>query len=121
MDATVVTTTREAWEKMLAAYPSPAIDEHRREETRYESDLGNAALAFESESRPVLLRGRVLNAASNGVLLRLRERIRPATEVLLRLTLVQGEATLVGQVVHCTPTVGAYKVGIQLLFDAPAE
>jgi hypothetical protein len=84
---------------------------------RLDAEAGSAALAFERGSQRFLRKGKLLNVSAEGVLVRLQEQVIPETTVLLRLTLTQGEALLVGRVVHCTPTVGAFKVGIVLSFE----
>jgi hypothetical protein len=117
MKSAIEMTTRQRWEEVLALYPQELFPEYRRGHNRQDTEIGIAVLAFEFESQRLLRHGKVLNISPKGVLLRIWEPINLQTMVLLRITLIQEQALLAGRVVHCTPTVGAFKVGILLTFD----
>ncbi|MBN2446750.1 MAG: PilZ domain-containing protein [Phycisphaerae bacterium] len=53
-----------------------------------------------------------------GLTLRGRERVREDTDVRVELQLGPSAVVLNGRVVHCTQTLAAYKIGIQLRFAA---
>jgi hypothetical protein len=117
MQNAVEITTRQAWTQILARFRPEPSPEHRRREIRYDTGLASVALAYESAGQKFVRKGKVLNVSPNGMLLRLQDQIDAHTTVLLKLTLTEGQALLVGRVVHSTPTVGAHKVGIKLTFD----
>jgi hypothetical protein len=79
-------------------------------------ELGSLELAFERGGRPLKRTGKLLNASVDGVLVMQHERIADGTIVLMQLMFHDGQIRLLGHVVHCTETVGGYKVGIGLQF-----
>lgn len=82
---------------------------------------GAAEVRLASEEfgdKPV--RGSVLEASTQGLMLRSRERIPLHAKVTLTAYLDDETFALSGTVVHCTQTVGAYKVGIRLNVDSSA-
>jgi hypothetical protein len=117
METAAGTTNRIVWERLLSRYPQEQHPEHRREHGRRETTIGTVELSLDCETPQFAHIGKVLNMSATGLLLRLREEVEPRTPVLLRVTLTEGQATLLGRVVHCTPTVGAFKVGVFLSFD----
>ena len=55
-------------------------------------------------------------ASQEGVMVKNRGRIPARTPVWMEITLADDVFALLGQVAHCTQTVGGYKVGIELQF-----
>jgi hypothetical protein len=117
----IETTTREAWEKLVDRYAGQMGREFRREHGRRNTSTGSVKLAFEREGKPVKRTGNLLEFSWEGVQIKQREEITVSTLVLMHVMLSEGEATLAGRVVHCTDTLGGFKVGIQLLFDGDKE
>ena len=64
--------------------------------------------------------GTVLDASTTGIMIRQREEMDVGTLVIVRAVLDDQDVAIAGQVMHCTQTVGGYKVGIELHFlDEP--
>jgi hypothetical protein len=72
---------------------------------------------FQNGRKLVELRVRLANAALDGVMVLSHEEVPEDIPTLLAFTADNDEEhRLVGEVVHCTSTVGGYKVGIRLHF-----
>jgi hypothetical protein len=95
--------------------------EIRRKHPRRTVAIGTVDVAVTHKGTSAVWPGKLLNLSPAGVLIKQRRRIDCGIPVLVRLMLADEEAILPGSVVHCTETVGGYKVGIRLLFDNEAE
>jgi hypothetical protein len=62
----------------------------------------------------------VLDVSEDGVMLRSREQVPLDTLLAIELYFGDQIITVFGTVVHCTQTVGAFKIGVKLRFDEPA-
>jgi hypothetical protein len=72
---------------------------------------------YHRAGKPARIRVRLMDAAPDGLMLLLLRQAPVATglPVLLTLDTDEGEnAVLMGVVMHCTSTVGGYKVGVRL-------
>ena len=113
--------SRVAWQELLSCCVSapefePPIRRHAR---RYGIQLGAWRLMYQAGRRLTALRVRLANAAADGVMLLSHADVPDNIPVLLTFTGDRdAEYELVGQVVHCTSTVGGYKVGVRLRFSA---
>ncbi len=114
------TMTRRQWEALLTRYEENRSTEYRRSCPRRNAGVDRVELTFDVEGRPVVRTGTVMNVSTDGMLVR-THRIPVGTPLRIRLLLEPAGAPLVGEVRHCTETVGASKVGIQLKFDPPAR
>jgi hypothetical protein len=118
METAAKITARKRWEELLARYPEAPAPEHRRTSPRRDSGGDRVELTFERDGQAAVRGGRLLNASSEGVMIGQREELAPGTAVRLHVMLGEVAARLDGRVIHCTQTVGGFKVGIQLLFSA---
>jgi hypothetical protein len=112
--------SREQWAEIVAEHSASAAAEcGRRLHPRHPS-LGSAQLAYTVDDGynevPTIRRCTVLEISADGVTFRSRERIPLDEPVVIELTLGGGLVALWGHVVHCTQTVGAFKVGVKLEF-----
>ncbi len=116
--------TRDQWQELLTgSLPGSELEPPvRRRCRRYGVNLGTWRLVYLRETRPAELRVTLLNAALDGLMTRSREELPERVSVVLVLTTADDvEHRLLGEVVHCTGTVGGYKVGIRLRFAEPAR
>ncbi len=116
MNAAVEATSRQQWESLVAHHPAQPSPEHRRHESRRHTEIGTVELVYKAGGRAVQRTGKLLNISLGGLLIREQEHLDCGTKMLIQARLDQRELLLVGQVAHCTETVGGYKVGIELLF-----
>lgn len=113
--------TRSRWADLVAQCAREASVANRRQETRRFALGATARLAFEKSGRPATQFAGVLNVSTDGVMLKSANRIAYGTAVVLQLAITDEPVILAGRVIHCTQTVGGYKVGIELQFqDEPA-
>jgi hypothetical protein len=109
-------TSREKWEAFVAQQPEEPTPEHRRSNCRRDTAFGMAELVFTLDGRQMQRSGRVLNISPGGLMVKQREPVTGGTRVLVKIACEDGELVLAGCVVHCTETVGGYKLGVELLF-----
>ncbi|HUU96063.1 MAG TPA: PilZ domain-containing protein [Phycisphaerae bacterium] len=62
----------------------------------------------------------VLDISNDGLMLRCREQVPLQTPLAIELYFGDQTIMVFGTVVHCTQTVGAFKIGVKLRFDEPA-
>lgn len=110
------TTTRERWQEILAHFPPDESPEHRRQRSRGDAGYGTVTLAFTDDGKSVERTGRLLNASAAGLMVRQQGKIARGTHVVAKMILADATAVLTGRVVHCTATVGGFKIGIGLSF-----
>ena len=120
METGIEWTTRRQWLDIIAKHPAPPDPVHRREHTRGHPAFQWAKVAFEKAGAPIVRPGTVLDASTTGIMIRQREEVDVRTLVIVRAVLDNQDITIAGQVMHCTQTVGGYKIGIELRFlDEP--
>lgn len=114
--------SREAWQALLArGVSAPEFEPAgRRWSRRYGAWLGAAwHVVYQKGHKVVELRVRLMNASPKGVMVLGREEVPECIPVLLTFTAdAEQECVLRGKIQHCTSTVGAYKIGVQLCFSA---
>ena len=115
------TITRELWEQIVSACRPEQASEYRRKRARRPGTLGPVELAFDQGGRVVVQTGSLLNVSSNGVMIKQREEISSDTTVMMRATPCGETAVLKGRVIHCTETVGGFKVGVELQFTGEGD
>jgi hypothetical protein len=112
--------TRERWQGIVAQYAAPVPPPPvRRKHPRYDAD-GRARVDSTGDSaggRAAAVHCRVLQISAEGLTLRSPEAIAQHTQLEIELHLDEHIVLLHGRVVHCTQSVGAMKIGIQLMFD----
>ena len=115
--------TRDRWTEIVARHALPLRKPRlKRRHHRYHT-LGSARLTFMMHSAdrepPVERRCKVTQLSGEGLTLRSPERIPLRTQLAIELCLEELPCHVSGQVIHCTGTVGAYKVGVALRFAEP--
>lgn len=112
--------SRSAWRELLARQvPTPELEPPvRRRARRHAIHLGACSVLYRKDHRPIELRVKLMNASPDGVMVLSREAV---PEDIAAVVAFSGdrdtEYVLVGDVVHCTSTVGGYKIGIRLRFQ----
>jgi hypothetical protein len=114
---TSLSTTRAAWVAFVARRDRPTSKEHRRRHPRAQF-AGLTRIAYERfDGTPHVEECAVLNVSEGGLLLRGRFKVPLEELVAIQLDMGQESLHLCGQVMHCTPTVVGYKIGIKLIFS----
>jgi hypothetical protein len=79
-------------------------------------------MLYQNNHKPVELRVKLANAALDGIMLLSQTAVPEDIPTLLAFTADNDEEhLLIGQIVHCTSTVGGYKVGVRLRFPANTD
>jgi hypothetical protein len=113
-------TTRERWIYIVGAAsdiePDPPV---RRRAARYDLAYGSALVRFRHPGHGRLLERtcNVLEVSITGLMLRSRDELPEQTSLYLEACVGEELAWLRGTVMHCTTSVGAYKVGVRLDFE----
>jgi hypothetical protein len=108
-----------AWQELLAcSVGAPEFEPPiRRRSRRYGVRLGAWRMFYQDGHKLVELRVKLANAALEGVMLLSHEAVPEDIPAVLAFTADDDdEHRLVGEIVHCTSTVGGYKVGVRLHF-----
>lgn len=113
--------TRVRWMGMLCRHFKISSDDQRRKRLQRRFDVENtiAEVLLDSMERPedaAPLTMTVVDVSPGGVMLRSFDPLERGTGMAMRFKLGPDDVTLMGRVMHCTPTLGGYKVGIKLLF-----
>ncbi len=116
MQTQVEQLTRQRWLQVLSEYRAVPNREYRRRHPRANVDLGVVRILTEQEQRREERTGALLNASGGGMMLRSQDELRPGTIVLLQLWHGEQILEVTGRIVHSTPTVGGYKLGVLLSF-----
>jgi hypothetical protein len=122
--AGLATLSYKAWQELLACSVSAPEFEPpiRRRARRYGVRLGAWRMLYQNGRKPAELRVTLVNAALDGVMLLSRAEVPENIPTLLAFTADDDEEhQLVGEIVHCTSTVGGYKVGVRLRFPAGGD
>ena len=116
--------TPEQWTQLVTQHGSgPAASLLRRRQLRYYVQ-GPTRVAFsrhaDSRDASNAHTCSVLDVSNDGLMLRSREQVPLQTPLAIELYFGEQTITIFGTVVHCTQTVGAFKIGVKLRFDEPA-
>ncbi len=116
--------TPEQWTQLVAQHGSGAAASlMRRRQLRYHVQ-GPTRVAFsrhaDSSEASNARTCSVLDISNDGLMLRSREQVPLQTPLAIELYFGDQTITVFGTVVHCTQTVGAFKIGVKLRFDEPA-
>ena len=115
--------TREQWLQMIAPYvttePEPGV---RRAQRRYNVEGMVAVAPINAAGSQTAVRTvSLLQLSDDGIMVRSHTDLPLDTIVGMQVYIEDHIFTVLGRVMHCTDTVGGYKIGIQLAFtDAPA-
>ncbi len=116
METRLETPTRQRWREILDQYAESGRSDHRRTNERHYLELGSVKLTYEEGDAPVVRAGRLLNASDSGLMVKQYQDILPKTELQIEAAIGDEAFTLTGHVVHCTQTLGGFKIGIELQF-----
>jgi hypothetical protein len=113
----LTTVSRERWQEILSQYVTPEIEPPiRRKTRRYGVEFGVVRLLYEENGDSAERIVSLLQASTDGMMIKNHKPIRTRTRLCMELTLGDDTVSLRGHVAHCTQTVGGYKVGIELEF-----
>lgn len=105
------TATLERWRQYVTENGDGEMSRQvKRGEPRVDV-FGAAEIETQAEGS---VRCSVLEISTHGLMMRSRTRLPPSTAVVVTAYLGDESFALTGSVVHCTQTVGAFKIGIQL-------
>ena len=113
-------TTLEQWRAVVSASTEPSTETGvRRREPRRDLVLTSAKLTYREKGKaaPVERPCTLLGVSGGGLMVRARSSIAPNTPVEIDVFWGDETSALRGTVVHCTPTVGAFKIGLDGLTD----
>lgn len=113
------TITREAWAKIVEEHSGPSEPEYRRQHPRHDT-FGSATLTLEAdegEDERQVHRCAVLQISADGLTLRSPAPVPIHKIVVIGLELADRPLVLLGKIRHSTPTIGAFKIGVQLQFS----
>ena len=111
------------WLDVLARYAIDSEDSDvRRDDARYEV-LADAVISYlprfaEEHEQPVALFGKVFELSNRGITLRTQNQIPGDAQVEVQLMFEEGPVAVRGRAIHCTGTVGAFKIGVKLLLES---
>jgi hypothetical protein len=112
-------TTLEQWRAVVAANTKAPVETGvRRREARRDLTLTSGRLTYRKKGKatPVERPCTLLDVSTGGLMVRARSSIAPNTPVEAEVFWGDETSVLRGTVGHCTPTVGAFKIGIKLHF-----
>ena len=117
-------TTYEQWTQLVTQHGADAAASLlRRRQFRYYVQ-GPTRVAFskhaDSGAASNARTCSVLDISNDGLMLRSQEQVPVRTPLAIELYFGDQTITAFGTVVHCTQTVGAFKIGVKLRFDEPA-
>ena len=112
---------RDRWVNLLRRHFRLTTDDLRRKrgQRRFDVEGTIAEVLLENMERPDTappLTMSVIDVSPGGVMLRSFDPLPAGLGLAMRFTLGSDDITLMGRVMHCTETLGGYKVGVKLLF-----
>ena len=118
----IETISQEQWREIVAGYAEPHEEPKvRRTARRFPVSYGRVKLLFVLECagvrRPQRWDAALLQLSDHGLMVRTERELPAYIGVAVQVALEDETATALGRVVHCTSTIGGYKVGIELSFD----
>jgi hypothetical protein len=109
--------TREGWLYILSRHVSPQSEPHiKRTSQRHDVESGLARLVYQSDGTLHDYTLSLLQISADGLTVRNHKPIRVGTPVQVEVMLDDDSVALTGRVMHCTETIGAYKLGVRLQF-----
>ena len=115
----LATLSRDRWLEVLADHVTPETEPPiRRMSDRSRVEFGVARLLYREDGVAVDRTITLLQVSAEGLMAKSPKPVPGATRLRVEVTLGDSVLALIGQVAHCTQTVGSYKVGIQLVFPA---
>jgi len=106
----------EQWNELLTRVVAPELGKNLRRGTRRYPLLGEAKLTYEKDGKTYRRTFDVINVSRGGMTLKGYDEVKADTIIELKVTLGPHVAPLKAKVVHCTGTLGGFKVGVEILF-----
>lgn len=120
-DATTVDVlpflSNDQWNNLLTRVVAPELGKNLRRGTRRYPVMGEAKLSYEKDGRNYRRTFDVINVSRGGLTLKGYDEVKVDTCIDVKVTLGPHVARVKAKVVHCTGTLGGFKVGIELIFD----
>ncbi len=107
----------EDWQALLARLVSPEFEPQLRRTFRRYPASGESKAHWQANGTPYKRTWRVLEVSTQGMTLKCHEAVAIDTIVDMMVNLDGQPVAVRAHVVHCTQTLGGFKVGVQLFFD----
>ncbi len=117
MPADTTLASRESWREFVQSFDAVEQPEHRRRAARHDVGHGFVEVYELPQTTKLVTTGTVINVSENALMLRTRASVGIAMQIRIELGVDDDEFVLIGEVRHCTPTVGGYKLGVELLWE----
>ena len=105
------------WKRLLQRTVAPVDKSDLKRSTRRYPLPGDIKVTFEDAGETSVRRLALLNASEGGLATKGQTQILLDTEVIIELNLEGTPFTVRGRIVHCTETIGGFKIGIELRFE----
>lgn len=112
-----IPATPAAWRAWVQRFLPAEGDEHRRDEPRRLVAGVTVRIAFHHRDNPRAVRGKLRDTSDGGLQILLPVLIKENTLVVIQIETPEAYLAIGGIVMHCTQTVGGYKIGVRLQFD----
>jgi len=109
--------TADQWNQLLTRVVAPELGQNLRRQTRRYPVTGEAKIVFEKGGKIHKRSFDVLNVSRGGLTIKGYDEVKPDTIIELKIVLGAHSAPLKAKVVHCTGTLGGFKIGVKILFD----
>jgi len=108
--------TNEQWNDLLTRVVAPELGKNLRRGTRRYPVMGEAKLTYEKDGKTYRRTFDIINVSRGGMTLKGYDEVRADTLIDCKVTLGPHVAPVKVKVVHCTGTLGGFKVGVEILF-----
>jgi len=111
------TVSREYWERFLQRTVAPEPKSDVKRAARRYPLIGDLNIAFDDEQGRAHTRVlSLINVSCEGLTAKGQTDIALDTDVLIEMNPEGTPFRMLGRIVHCTETIGGYKIGIELQF-----
>lgn len=114
----VILTTRQEWWKIVSTYSRAEKEPKYRRVSRRYTCSGEIKVTGEIDDEPFRQTCALLQISAEGITARARQMIPNDIAIMIHWHRDEQDLVVLGKVVHCTQTIGGYKLGIQLEFSA---
>jgi hypothetical protein len=109
-------TTREEWWKVLSEFAAAEKEPtYRRKSRRYPCE-GEIKVVGMMDDEPFKQIWKILQVSAGGLMARSPREVLQETRVTVFWRRNERNLMMSGRVIHCTQTIGGYKIGIRLAF-----
>jgi hypothetical protein len=109
-------TTREEWWKVFSDFAVAEQEPHYRRRSRRYPCEGEIKVEGEVDDEPFKQIWKILQVSEGGLMARSPREVPLETRVTVFWRRNERNLMMSGRVIHCTQTIGGYKVGIRLAF-----